>query len=63
MDRAHRRGGDGESSPGGGRSILWGPWAGSIVLEPGTPAWGGTGSPAQGVARVSCRAHGEAALS
>ena len=42
-DRAHRPGGDGESSPGGGRGIPHGPWGGSIVLEPGTPAWGGRG--------------------
>ena len=32
--------GDGESSPGGGRSILQGPWGGGIVVEPGTPARG-----------------------
>ena len=30
-NRAHRPGGDGESSPWGGRSILQGPWGGSIV--------------------------------
>ena len=42
-NRAHRPGGDGESSPGGGRSLLQGPWggvtglpccAGSPALEP-----------------------------
>ena len=27
-NRAHRPGGDGESSPGGGRSLLQGPWGG-----------------------------------
>ena len=29
-NRAHRPGGDGESSPGGGRSLLQGPWGGVI---------------------------------
>ena len=36
-------GGDGESSPGGGRSLLQGPWGASIFQEPGAPAWGGRG--------------------
>ena len=61
-NRAHRPGGDGASSPGGGRSILQGPWGGSFVQKPGTPARG-TGSPAQGVVGVSLWAHGEAASS
>ena len=43
LNRAHRPGGDGESSPGGGRSILQGPWGGVFFGEPGTPAWGGRG--------------------
>ena len=30
-NRARRPGGDGESSPGGGRSIPLGPWRGGIV--------------------------------
>ena len=42
-NRAHRPGGDGESSPGGGRGILHGPWGGIILQEPGTPALGGRG--------------------
>ena len=42
-NRAHRPGGDGESSPGGGRSLLQGPWGGAIFGEPGPPAWGGRG--------------------
>ena len=42
-NRAHRPNGNGESSPGGGRSILQGPWGGGIVQEPGTPALGGRG--------------------
>ena len=43
LNRAHRPGGDGESYPGGGRSTLQGLWGGGIVLEPGTPSWGGRG--------------------
>ena len=42
-NRAHRPGGDRESSPGGGRSILQGLWGGIIFQEPGTPALGGRG--------------------
>ena len=42
-NRAHRPGGDGESSPGGGRSILLGLRGGIIFQKPGTPAWGGRG--------------------
>ena len=42
-NRAHRPGGDGGSSPGGGRSLLRGPWGAIIFLEPGAPAWGGRG--------------------
>ena len=42
-NRAHRPRGDGESSPGGGRSTLRGPWGGIIFEEPGTLAWGGRG--------------------
>ena len=42
-NRAHRPGGDGQSSPGGGRSLLQGPWGGVIFGEPGPPAWGGRG--------------------
>ena len=57
-NRALRPGGDGESSPGGGRGILQGLWGAIIFQEPGAPAWGGTGSPAQGVVGASCKAHG-----
>ena len=39
-NRAHRPGGDGGSSPGGGRSILQGPWGGIVVQGSGTPPWG-----------------------
>ena len=43
LGTGHTGPGDGESSPGGGRSILQGPWGGSFVQKPGTPArvgWG-----------------------
>ena len=42
-NRAHRPGGDGESSPGGVWSLLQGPWGAIILQEPGAPAWGGRG--------------------
>ena len=42
-NRAHRPGGDGESCPGGVRSLLQGQWGASIFGEPGAPAWGGRG--------------------
>ena len=88
-NRAHRPGGDGESCPGGVRSLLPGQWGAIFFREPGAPArggrgvlprgcsdpraramgghllqrtgrtgLGGTGSPAQGVFRVSCKASG-----
>ena len=88
-NRAHRPGGDGESSPGGGRSLLPGLWGAIFFREPGAPTRGGrgvlprgcsesparpmgghllqrtgrtgpggTGSPAQGVFGVSCKASG-----
>ena len=63
QNRAQRPGGDGESRSGGGRSILQGPCGGIIFQEPGTPASGGAGSPAQGVVKVSLRAHAEASSS
>ena len=37
-NRAHRTGGDGESSPGGVRSLLPGQWGANIFGEPGAPA-------------------------
>ena len=57
-NRAHRPGGDGESCPGGVRSLLPGQWGAIFFREPGAPARGGTGSPAQGVFGVSCQANG-----
>ena len=91
---AHQPGGEGESTPGGGRGILQGLRGAIIFGEPGAPArggwavqprgWsepparpmgsqhpsrtgrtglGGTGSPAQRVAGVFFRAHGEASSS
>ena len=56
--RAHRPGGDGESSPGGGRSLLPGPMGGHLLQRTGRTGPGGTGSPAQGVFGVSCQAKG-----
>ena len=55
-NRAHRPGGDGESSPGGGRSLLPGPMGGHLLQRTGRTGLGGTGSPAQGVFGVSCQA-------
>ena len=46
--------GDGESSPGGGRSFL----QGLRGWTTGPTGLGGTGSPAQGVVGASCRANG-----
>ena len=40
-NQAHWPGGDGESSPGGGRSILQSPYGAIILQESGTPASGG----------------------
>ena len=57
-NRAHRPGGDGESSPGGGRSLLPGPMGGHLLQRTGRTGPGGTGSPAQGVLGVSCQANG-----
>ena len=42
-NRAHRPGGDGESCPGGVRSLLPGQWGAIMFTEPGAPAWGGRG--------------------
>ena len=57
-NRAHRPGGDGESSPGGVRSLLPGPMGGQYLRGTGRTGPGGTGSPAQGVFGVSCKANG-----
>ena len=42
-NRAHRPGGDGESCPGGVRSLLPGQWGAIFFREPGAPARGGRG--------------------
>ena len=42
-NRAHRPGGDGGSSPGGGRSLLQGSRGAIFFREPSAPAWGGRG--------------------
>ena len=42
-NRAHRPGGDGESCPGGVRSLLQGQWGAIFFREPGAPARGGRG--------------------
>ena len=57
-NRAHRPGGDGESCPGGGRSLLQGPWGGVIFGEPGPPAWGGRGVQPRGWSEPPCRPRG-----
>ena len=57
-NRAHRPGGDGESSPGGVRSLLPGPMGGQYLRRTGRTGLGGTGSPAQGVFGASCQAYG-----
>ena len=57
-NRAHRPGGDGESCPGGVRSLLPGPMGGHLLQRTGRTGPGGTGSPAQGVFEVSCKASG-----
>ena len=57
-NRAHRPGGDGESCPGGVRSLLPGPMGGHLLQRTGRTCLGGTGSPAQGVFGVSCKASG-----
>ena len=57
-NRAHQPGGDGESCPGGVRSLLPGPMGGHFLQSTGRTGLGGTGSPAQGVFGVSCKASG-----
>ena len=42
-NRAHRPGGDGESCPGGVRSLLPGQWGAIFFREPAAPAQGGRG--------------------
>ena len=57
-NRAHRPGGDGESCPGGVRSLLPGQWGAIFFREPGAPARGGRGVLPRGVFGVSCQANG-----
>ena len=57
-NRAHRPGGDGEPCPGGVRSLLQGQWGAILLQRTGRTGLGGTGSPAQGVLGVSCKANG-----
>ena len=57
-NRAHRPGGDGESCPGGVRSLLPGQWGAIFFREPGAPARGGRGVLPRGCFGVSCQAHG-----
>ena len=58
-NRAHRPRGDGESCPGGVRSLLPGPMGGHLLQRTGRTGPVGTGSPGQGVVGTSCKAHGE----
>ena len=57
-NRAHRSGGDGESSPGGGRSLVQGPWGAISFREPGAPGWGGRGVLPRGCSEPPARANG-----
>ena len=54
VNRAHRPGGDGESCPGGVRSLLPGQWGAIFFREPGAPAWGGRGVQPKGCAVLCC---------
>ena len=57
-NRAHRPGGDGESSPGDVRSLLPGQWGAYIFGEPGAPAWGGRGVLPRGCSESPARPMG-----
>ena len=57
-NRAHRPGGDGESCPGGVRSLLPGQWGANIFGEPGAPAWGGRGVLPRGCSESPARPMG-----
>ena len=57
-NRAHRPGGDGESCPGGVRSLLPGQWGAIFFREPGAPAWGGRGVLPRGCSDPPARAMG-----
>ena len=56
--RAHRPGGDGESCPGGVRSLLPGRWGAIFFREPGAPAWGGRGAQPRGCSESRARPMG-----
>ena len=57
-NRAHRPGGDGESCPGGVRSLLPGQWGAIFVREPGAPARGGRGVLPRGCSEPPARPMG-----
>ena len=57
-NRAHRPGGDGESCPGGVRSLLPGQWGAIFFREPGAPARGGRGVLPTGCSEPPARAMG-----
>ena len=54
-NRAHRPGGDGESCPGGVRSLLQGQWGAIFFGEPGAPARGGRGVLSRGCSEPPAR--------
>ena len=55
---AHRPGGDGESCPGGVRSLLPGQWGAIFFREPGAPARGGRGVLPRGCLESPARPRG-----
>ena len=57
-NRAHRPGGDGESCPGGVRSLLPGQWGVIFFREPGAPARGGRGVLPRGCSESPARPMG-----
>ena len=57
-NRAHRPGGDGESCPGGVRSLLPRQWGAIFFREPGAPAWGGRGVLPRGCSESPARPRG-----
>ena len=57
-NRAHRPGGDGESCPGGVRSLLPGQWGAIFFKEPGAPARGGRGVLPRGCSESAARPMG-----
>ena len=57
-NQAHRPGGDGESCPGGVRSLLPGQWGAIFFREPGAPARGGRGVLPRGCSESPARPMG-----